>query len=72
MNTPDAALEPCPFCGSTKLDRLLFPPATEDPAARQTGMVSCGNCLAVGPTESGQSLDEAIARWNMRGSDIPF
>lgn len=50
---------PCPFCGSHQVhvEKLSY-----------TVIVSCLDCLAVGPVTTEQSQAEAWASWNRRAS----
>lgn len=52
---------PCPFCGSANVDVSRIGNYRE-----QTAMVTCMNCLAVGPTTAEQRIGEAVYRWNTR------
>lgn len=55
-------LLPCPFCGGDKITVELLPRTGRDVMA----MVSCDNCGAIGSTTAGQSIGEAVYRWNTR------
>lgn len=62
----DAPLDPCPFCGSTRLDMsahpgwALFGFVLHGPSA----FVSCNECAGSGP--SAKTPEVAAQRWNTR------
>lgn len=72
MNAERAAAlpkaRPCPFCGAPEIliEQLPWPPARDQPV---TAVVSCPNCLAVGPTAYEQSIEQATAAWITRHGD---
>lgn len=71
MKAPRAAAlpraRPCPFCGALEIHVEELPrPASGQPV---TAIVSCPQCLAVGPTEHQQSVEQAVAAWIRRHGD---
>lgn len=57
------ATRPCPFCGSPKV--VIEQPCTAYP----TAVLTCPQCLAIGPMTHLQSVDDAVFRWNSRTGD---
>jgi predicted RNA-binding Zn-ribbon protein involved in translation (DUF1610 family) len=56
---------PCPFCGSANVEVSRIGNYRE-----QTVMVTCMDCLAVGPTTAGQRIGEAVYCWNTRQREV--
>lgn len=59
---PAPAAAPCPFCGS----QVLTIESLGD-----TAIISCRDCLAVGPVTAGQRVSAAWAKWNARPRQAP-
>jgi Lar family restriction alleviation protein len=64
-NMSDVKLNPCPFCGSTKIQSECYSTTFSIAARAEDCFDYCKDCDAQGP--AGGSAAEAHVRWNARG-----